>query len=30
LAALTVWLDDPCTEYVCEETAEEVILMKKL
>ncbi len=25
---LTVWLDDPSLEYVCEETNEEVILMK--
>ena len=25
---LTVWLDDPCLEYVCEETNEEVMLMK--
>lgn len=25
---LTVWFDDPQTEYVCEETGEEVILMK--
>jgi hypothetical protein len=25
---LTVWLDDPAKETVCEETAEEVILMK--
>ena len=25
---LTVWLDDPKKEAVCEETAEEVILMK--
>jgi hypothetical protein len=25
---LTVWLDDPRIEHVCEETADEVILMK--
>lgn len=25
---LTVWLDDPQKEHVCEETADEVILMK--
>lgn len=25
---LTVWLDDPATEHVCEETAEELVLMK--
>jgi uncharacterized protein YuzE len=25
---LTVWLDDPKKEYICEETGEEVILMK--
>ena len=25
---LTVWLDDPAKEHVCEETADEVILMK--
>jgi hypothetical protein len=25
---LTVWLDDPAREYICEETAEEVVLMK--
>ena len=25
---LTVWFDDPTQEYVCEETGEEVILMK--
>lgn len=25
---LTVWLDDPQKEYICEETTEEVILMK--
>ena len=25
---LTVWLDDPAKENVCEETAEEVVLMK--
>jgi hypothetical protein len=25
---LTVWLDDPATEQVCEETADEVVLMK--
>ena len=25
---LTVWFGDPQTEYVCEETTEEVILMK--
>lgn len=25
---LTVWLDDPSLEHVCEETAEEVVLMK--
>jgi hypothetical protein len=25
---LTVWLDDPATEQICEETAEEVVLMK--
>ena len=25
---LTVWFDDPQEEYVCEETGEEVILMK--
>ena len=27
---LTVWLDDPAREHVCEETAEEVVLMKDL
>ena len=25
---LTVWLDDPVKEHVCEEAADEVILMK--
>lgn len=25
---LTVWLDDPSKEHVCEETADEVVLMK--
>lgn len=25
---LTVWFDDPTQEYVCEETGDEVILMK--
>lgn len=25
---LTVWFDDPKKEYVCEETGDEVILMK--
>lgn len=25
---LTIWLDDPAKEYVCEETADEVVLMK--
>ena len=25
---LTVWLDNPQSEYVCEETGDEVILMK--
>ena len=25
---LTVWFGDPATEYVCEETGDEVILMK--
>ena len=25
---LTVWLDDPQNEHICEETGEEVILMK--
>jgi len=25
---LTVWLDDPQNEYICEETGDEVILMK--
>ena len=25
---LTVWFDEPSTESICEETAEEVILMK--
>jgi hypothetical protein len=25
---LTVWFDDPGTEHVCEETTDEVILMK--
>jgi hypothetical protein len=25
---LTVWFDDPQEEYVCEETGEEVVLMK--
>ena len=25
---LTVWFDDPQQEYICEETGEEVILMK--
>ena len=25
---LTVWFDDPQKEYVCEETGEEVVLMK--
>ena len=27
---LTVWLDDPEKEYVCEETTEEVVLMKDI
>ena len=26
--SLTVWLDDPSKEAICEETADEVILMK--
>ena len=25
---LTVWLDDPAKEHVCEETADEIVLMK--
>jgi hypothetical protein len=25
---LTVWFDDPSKEFVCEETADEVVLMK--
>ncbi len=25
---LTVWLDDPLKEHICEETADEVVLMK--
>jgi len=25
---LTVWLDDPTKEHVCEETTDEVVLMK--
>ena len=25
---LTVWLDNPQNEYICEETGEEVVLMK--
>jgi hypothetical protein len=25
---LTVWLDDPALEHICEETADEVVLMK--
>jgi hypothetical protein len=25
---LTVWLDDPAKEHVCEETVDEVVLMK--
>jgi hypothetical protein len=25
---LTVWVDDPAMEHVCEETTEEVVLMK--
>lgn len=25
---LTVWIDDPSKEHVCEETADEVVLMK--
>ena len=25
---LTVWFDDPAREHVCEETADEVVLMK--
>lgn len=25
---LTVWLKDPATEYVCEETADEIVIMK--
>jgi hypothetical protein len=25
---LTVWLDDPSKEHICEETTEEVVLMK--
>lgn len=25
---LTVWLSDPSNEYICEETGDEVILMK--
>ena len=25
---LTVWLDDPSSEHICEETADEVVLMK--
>jgi hypothetical protein len=27
---LTVWFDDPAKEHVCEETAEEVVLIKDL
>jgi len=27
---LTVWLDDPAREHICEETAEEVVIMKNL
>ena len=27
-STLTVWLGDPATEHVCEETADEVVLMK--
>jgi len=27
---LTVWFGDPATEYVCEETGNEVILMKDI
>ena len=27
---LTVWLDDPRKEHVCEETADEVVLMKDI
>ena len=27
---LTVWLDDPQKEHLCEETTEEVVLMKDL
>ena len=26
---LTVWFDDPAKEHICEETAEEVILIKE-
>lgn len=25
---MTVWLDDPAKEHICEETTEEVVLMK--
>jgi len=25
---LTIWLDDPAKEHMCEETADEVVLMK--
>jgi hypothetical protein len=25
---LTIWLDDPANEYVCEETRDEVMLMR--
>lgn len=25
---LTVWFDDPAKEYICEETSEEVVLIK--
>ena len=25
---LTVWLDDPATEHICEETRDDVVLMK--
>jgi len=27
---LTVWLDDPLKEHICEETTEEVVLMKDI
>jgi hypothetical protein len=27
-STLTVWFDDPKSEYICEETTDEVILMK--